>query len=112
MTSDIFYGDWKDFPSKLSPKSIDLILTSETIYRRESYPWLLDIFSHCLSDSKDSKVFLAAKDYYFGLGGSVREFSKFSMAHGWNVVCLRQFDNFEGVPRSVLQLSRSDGCLT
>lgn len=104
-----FHGDWKDFSSKLSPKSIDLILTSETIYRSESYPWLLDIFSHCLSDSKDSKVLLAAKDYYFGLGGSVREFSNFSIARGWNVTCLRQFDNFEGVPRSILQLSRS-GC--
>lgn len=99
-----FYGDWRDFPSKLSKNSFDLILTSETIYRPESYQNLLEIFSHALSLHPDARVLLAAKDYYFGLGGSVQQFSKFASSNGWNVRILRHFD--EGVPRSILELKR------
>lgn len=100
-----FYGDWKNFPKKLpEEKSFDLILTSETIYRSESYPVLLEIFSHALSTKKDARVLLAAKDYYFGLGGSVQQFSKFATSKGWNVRVLRQFS--EGVPRSILEITR------
>lgn len=99
-----FYGDWKNFPEKLPEKSFDLILTSETIYRSESYQMLLDIFSHALSDKKEARVLLAAKDYYFGLGGSVQQFIKFLSSKGWKVQILRQFS--EGVPRSILELKR------
>lgn len=99
-----YYGDWRDFPSKLSKQSFDLILTSETIYRPESYHNLLEIFSHALSLNSDARVLLAAKDYYFGLGGSVQQFSKFATKNGWNVRILRHFD--EGVPRSILELKR------
>ena len=88
----------------LSKYSFDLILTSETIYRPESYHNLLDIFSHALSLSRNARVLLAAKDYYFGLGGSTQQFSKYATANGWNVRILRHFD--EGVPRSILELRR------
>lgn len=101
-----FYGDWKDFPSKLPEKSFDLILTSETIYRQESYQTLMEIFSHSLSlKNPEARVLLAAKDYYFGLGGSVQEFCKFvGSLGGWKVEVLRHFS--EGVPRTILELKR------
>lgn len=100
-----FYGDWKYFPEKLPEKCFDLILTSETIYRSESYQILLNIFSHALSNKKEARVLLAAKDYYFGLGGSVQQFIKFASLKGWKVRILRQF--YEGVPRSILELTRT-----
>ena len=100
-----FYGDWKNFPEKLPENCFDLILSSETIYRSESYQMLLNIFSHALSNKKEARVLLAAKDYYFGLGGSVQQFIKFASLKGWNVNILRQFS--EGVPRSILELTRA-----
>jgi protein-histidine N-methyltransferase len=99
-----FYGDWKNFPEKLPKKSFDLILTSETIYRSESYQMLLDIFLDSLSDKEGARVLLAAKDYYFGLGGSVQQFINFASLKGWNIRILRQFS--EGIPRSILELKR------
>ena len=99
------YGDWSGLASKLPEKSFDLILTSETIYRVESYEILLEIFSHSLKTSPEARVLLAAKDYYFGLGGSVNQFMNAAKSKGWNVKILKHFS--EGVPRSILQLKRS-----
>jgi protein-histidine N-methyltransferase len=80
-------------------------LSSETIYRPESYEILLKIFSHSLKlSSPDSRVLLAAKDYYFGLGGSINQFINFSKLNGWNVQILKNFS--EGVPRSIIQLKK------
>jgi SAM-dependent methyltransferase len=101
-----YYGDWFGLPSQLEAKSFDLILTSETIYRTESYPALLEIFSHSLSESRDARVILAAKDYYFGLGGSVSQFIKFvESTHQWTVKILKQLTDV-GVPRSIIELRR------
>lgn len=98
------YGDWNGLIGKLPGKCFDLILTSETIYRTESYGILLKIFSHSLKESDGARVLLAAKDYYFGLGGSVNQFINVAKSDGWNVQILKHFS--EGVPRSILQLTR------
>ena len=98
------YGDWNGLIQKLPEKSFDLILTSETMYRAESYEILLKIFSHSLKTAQEARVLLAAKDYYFGLGGSVNQFINVAVAKGWNVQVLKHFS--EGVPRSILQLKR------
>lgn len=103
-TFKFYYGDWKDLPGKLPRHSFDLILTSETIYRCESYSLLLDIFDRALEPEK-GRVLLAAKDYYFGLGGSVQQFTKRASSLGWRVKLVRQFS--EGVPRSILELTRN-----
>lgn len=97
------YGDWNGLIEKLPEKFFDLILTSETIYRTESYEILLKIFSHSLRN--EARVLLAAKDYYFGLGGSVNQFINVARSKGWEVQVLKHFS--EGVPRSILELKRS-----
>lgn len=97
-----FYGDWCGLPQLLPQHAFDLILTSETIYRTESYPALLEIFRHALKPAT-GRVLLAAKDYYFGLGGSVQQFWKRASSLGWQVKLVRQFS--EGVPRSILELT-------
>jgi len=65
-----FYsGDWSFFVDSLKTK-YDVILTSETIYEEENYKSLHDILKHILADN--GFVLLAAKSYYFGVGGNVQ----------------------------------------
>lgn len=99
-----FHGNWNGLIGKLPENCFDLILTSETIYRAESYEILLKIFLYSLKESKGARVLLAAKDYYFGLGGSVSQFINVARSKGWNIEILKHFS--EGVPRSILQLTR------
>uniref|UniRef100_A0A182VV14 protein-histidine N-methyltransferase n=1 Tax=Anopheles minimus TaxID=112268 RepID=A0A182VV14_9DIPT len=69
-----FYsGDWGSFTDKYQQK-YDLILTSETIYSTKNYSKLLALFDRKLE--ADGVVYLAAKTYYFGVGGGVRLFEQ------------------------------------
>uniref|UniRef100_A0A182F4D7 protein-histidine N-methyltransferase n=2 Tax=Anopheles albimanus TaxID=7167 RepID=A0A182F4D7_ANOAL len=66
-----FSGDWASFTEKYDTK-YDIILSSETIYDTGNYRKLLDLFDRKLS--KKGAVYLAAKTYYFGVGGGTRLF--------------------------------------
>ncbi|XP_053664944.1 histidine protein methyltransferase 1 homolog [Anopheles marshallii] len=69
-----FYsGDWGCFTDKYQ-QTYDLILTSETIYSTQNYAKLLALFDRKLEP--DGVVYLAAKTYYFGVGGGVRLFEQ------------------------------------
>jgi hypothetical protein len=72
------YGDWRVMYEKnLLPNNyFNIILTSETIYNKNNYKHLLNIFKECLikKNSTSSLVLLAAKTYYFGCGGNLLEF--------------------------------------
>ncbi|XP_059048827.1 histidine protein methyltransferase 1 homolog [Achroia grisella] len=71
-----FYcGDWGSFNKKLGNCTLfDIILTSETIYNEDNYDKLIEIFLQKLS--KSGSVYVAAKTYYFGVGGGTRGFEK------------------------------------
>ncbi len=97
---DFYCGDWSGLEELLPASSFDLILTSETIYRVSNYRVLLGVFAHALTPK--GRVLVAAKDYYFGLGGSVEEFSSVARSCGWLV--RRVWTHDEGVPRSILEL--------
>ena len=73
-----FAGDW-DFFSDYSVK-YDIILTSETIYNPQCYSKLLNIFNKLLHSH--GSVFLAAKNYYFGVGGNITAFIDFVKRSG------------------------------
>ncbi|XP_052864512.1 histidine protein methyltransferase 1 homolog [Anopheles cruzii] len=68
-----FSGDWASFTERYET-TFDLILTSETIYNAQNYGKLLDLFDRKLSPG--GIVYLAAKTYYFGVGGGIRLFEK------------------------------------
>lgn len=76
------YGDWGTLVQKMSQNGcqwkhgFDVILASETIYCRESYLSFLSALKYFL-DPSGGVVYLAAKSYYFGVGGSVAEFQEF-----------------------------------
>lgn len=78
-----FYaGDWSDFTTLIKPSRgcventpYDIILTSETIYSATSQPKLLTALKN-LINPLNGVVFVAAKCYYFGVGGSVQMFQE------------------------------------
>nr|SVE83866.1 EOG090X0C09 [Daphnia pulex] len=67
-----FAGDWGPLLHKLD--KYDIILTSETIYNPENYGKLIRIFEETLK--KSGLIYVAAKHFYFGVGGNLYEFEK------------------------------------
>lgn len=53
----------------------DVILSSETIYSLDTLPVVLDTLIRLLQDKKNYLALIAAKYYYFGVGGSIKEFT-------------------------------------
>ncbi|XP_044729570.1 histidine protein methyltransferase 1 homolog [Chrysoperla carnea] len=71
-----FSGDWESFTTlRENFKKFDMILTSETIYNVDNYEKLHSVFEKTLSEN--GIIFLAAKSYYFGVGGGTRQFEEF-----------------------------------
>lgn len=70
-----FSGAWSALHPHLQQQQVpyDILLTSETIYRNDSLPSLLDLMQTACSE-KDSLCLVAAKVLYFGVGGGVSEF--------------------------------------
>lgn len=67
-------GAWSNpFIDLLPNHPIDFLITSETIYSPESLPILAETILAVLSPVKSSAL-VAAKNIYFGVGGSVIEF--------------------------------------
>lgn len=66
----------------LSPHQPSLIISSETIYSPQALPIVGEVFLGLLENAKESKVLVAAKDIYFGVGGSVNEFLAFLQRAG------------------------------
>lgn len=98
-----FYsGDWSKW-SQLTEKqdSFDIILTSETIYNPENQQKLLN----CLFDKlKPSGVALvAAKIYYFGVGGGLRQFEQL-IEKDKRFKCKIVWLSNEGVNREIIEL--------
>ena len=120
-------GSWSTYNID---RRFDLILTSETMYRPESIPDLLDVLwkAHISPPSltigatlegavheklslNDPRCYVAGKVLYFGVGGGLPDFisgledprdSKYSRRNGkWEVLK----ENSQGVIRKVLQVS-------
>ncbi|KAL0571240.1 large subunit of alpha-aminoadipate reductase, partial [Marasmius crinis-equi] len=80
-----FSGSWSTFDVDKTGGKYDLVLTSETVYRMESVPSLIDVIYHAcegqggldslkISDNPSYLCLVAAKVFYFGVGGGVSEF--------------------------------------
>lgn len=73
IEAQFYCGDWGSFVEKNDTR-FDVILTAETIYSTNSYDKLIRLFKNKLKP--DGVVLLAAKTYYFGVGGGLRLFEK------------------------------------
>lgn len=68
-------GLWgSEFCDLVSPFSPEVILTSETIYSLDSLPIVIDVLLRLFSSQSKYLGLVAAKSYYFGVGGSIKEF--------------------------------------
>jgi len=79
-STTLLAGDWSspDLLKALIPDTSDhyhLILAAETIYREDSYDAFVKLIENCLHP--DGMALIAAKRYYFGVGGGVQLFSTF-----------------------------------
>ncbi|KAF9911362.1 Histidine protein methyltransferase 1 [Linnemannia zychae] len=76
--SRFFLGDWSGLVELLGFKSdedkYDLILTSETIYAEESHEKLYATIKNSLK--RGGKALVAAKTFYFGVGGDILSFRR------------------------------------
>ncbi|PSN42083.1 hypothetical protein C0J52_13015 [Blattella germanica] len=106
-SSRFFSGDWESFMHLLSEKyaaneeKYDYILTSETIYNSDNHIKLLNVFKHCLN--VDGTVLLAAKTYYFGVGGGTRQFESL-LAEDGTMRSIVSWKCPEGVQREILRI--------
>lgn len=78
-----FYsGDWSNLARLIPSGHYDIILTSETIYNPTSQPKLLASLKHLLRP-EGGVAYVAAKSYYFGVGGCVSSFTKLVEKDGY-----------------------------
>jgi hypothetical protein len=94
--------------ASLGEKQSDVILTAESIYNSNSAQQLLEACDICLK--QHGVLLLAAKSYYFGVGGSVASFKKqidTDRRFRWEV--LTRIDDGTNNVREVLIISRSSG---
>ncbi|KAJ6591344.1 hypothetical protein B0H10DRAFT_2091467 [Mycena sp. CBHHK59/15] len=70
-----FSGSWESLTAHLgvAAKKYDVVLTSETIYRAEALPALINLMRVACAESR-YVCLVAAKILYFGVGGGVSEF--------------------------------------
>ncbi|EPS60086.1 hypothetical protein M569_14718, partial [Genlisea aurea] len=80
LETRFFSGDWGDIDRILFPANsnesdgrYDIILMSETVYSISSLPNLFKLIKKRLRKS-GGVVYMAAKKYYFGVGGGTRQF--------------------------------------
>ena len=104
-----FSGDWQSLEENFLRKEIteesakfDLILTSETIYNQENQSKLVSIFKQFLK--RDGEVLVAAKTFYFGVGGGLRQFEKLLKQENLNSEIVKTFDN-GGVKREIIRIN-------
>jgi 2-polyprenyl-3-methyl-5-hydroxy-6-metoxy-1,4-benzoquinol methylase len=97
-------GDWASYAELTKDDAkFDVILTSETIYNAENYEKLVEVFEKRLTD--DGCVFLAAKTYYFGVGGGTRQFEAYLQSRK-NFKSEVVWKNSDGVAREILKISK------
>ncbi|XP_055917499.1 histidine protein methyltransferase 1 homolog [Eupeodes corollae] len=101
-----FYsGDWLKYTELTKDdEKFDIILTSETIYNPDNQQKLLDTLDAKLSE--DGIILLAAKTYYFGVGGGLRQFEeliktdkRFQSKIVWT--------STDGLSREILEIKRN-----
>mmetsp|Transcript_40277 Transcript_40277/g.77010 ORF Transcript_40277/g.77010 Transcript_40277/m.77010 type:complete len:300 (-) Transcript_40277:373-1272(-) len=97
-------GDWSDLHKLLEEGSFDLILTADTVYSTASLHKLCSLIKHCLKP-KGGVALVAAKTFYFGVGGGTRQFEEVVKADGdMRVETVKSFADGTSNVREILKL--------
>ncbi|KAG0270629.1 Histidine protein methyltransferase 1 [Actinomortierella ambigua] len=106
--SRLIRGDWSGFVDLMGIQEhddstkYDLILTSETIYAEENHQKLYQTIKRSLK--KGGKAYVAAKSFYFGVGGDILSFQRLIEKDGaFNVRSVFSAQTF--VRREILELT-------
>ncbi|KAF9969410.1 Histidine protein methyltransferase 1 [Actinomortierella ambigua] len=106
--SKLIRGDWSGFVDLMGIQEhddstkYDLILTSETIYAEENHQKLYQTIKQSLK--KTGKAYVAAKSFYFGVGGDILSFQRLIEKDGaFNVRSVFSAQTF--VRREILELT-------
>ncbi|XP_066942892.1 histidine protein methyltransferase 1 homolog isoform X1 [Macrobrachium rosenbergii] len=102
-----YSGDWGELDKLFASKTeidhkFDFILTSETIYNQECHEKLLTLMTNNLK--QNGKILLAAKTYYFGVGGGILQFCDLIKKKG-NLNIKTVYTHEEGVKREIIELT-------
>ena len=116
-------GPWEGFFDSDNDPPYDLVLSSETIYRSESVPALINMLRHAtraalsqeasdnlpevgkLAISGPPRCLIAAKIIYFGVGGSISDF--LNQVKQSNGEATTVWEKKDGVRRAILDVSWS-----
>ncbi|CCH62188.1 hypothetical protein TBLA_0G02490 [Henningerozyma blattae CBS 6284] len=109
ITIELVSGSWgrkfSNLTENILKNSSNLVLTSETIYQPITLPVVAETILDYLRIAKDSQILVAAKDIYFGVGGSIIEFENYlEKRNNANKLNLR-IDTFKvsaGLKRSIM----------
>ncbi|KAF8880028.1 hypothetical protein BD779DRAFT_1612805 [Infundibulicybe gibba] len=96
-----FSGSWASFDAEQTGGVYHLVLSSETIYQRESLYSLLRLLEHCTGRGDQSVCLVAAKIIYFGVGGGVSEFLA-ALEHKAQVETV--WEQLSGVARRIMRV--------
>ena len=97
-------GDWDSARCLLEPASFDVILTSETIYNIEAQKSLYELMKFSIKPS--GVAFVAAKSYYFGVGGETDQLAEVVNEDGAFDIS-KVTTSSEGVKREILIMERN-----
>lgn len=118
-TNRFFSGDWGELAALMARANVpkyDIVLTAETVYSAEAQQRLFDFCASVLKppgeapSDRGGVMYVAAKTYYFGVGGSMRDFERLVQADGrFDAALVAKVD--EGVSREIMAVSwrRQDG---
>ncbi|CAG9562030.1 unnamed protein product [Danaus chrysippus] len=99
-----FYsGDWASFDKLLASEKFDIILTSETIYNQNNYEKLIKLFENRLN--VNGVVYVAAKTYYFGVGGGTRQFE--TAVHKSSLKSEVVWKTSSGIQREIIKITNA-----
>lgn len=107
ISLDFFWGSWSAVQtpgpqSPIKPGSVDVVLTSETIYQAENIPSLLRLLRQWLKWPQ-ALCLIAAKKVYFGLSGGEFCFTDQAERAGGSIEELAAV-SAAGVDRTILRL--------
>jgi len=113
ITLDFVSGGWgTEMAELLKPTSpYDLVLGSETIYSPSTTPLFADVLLGVLKGGEGSGL-VAAKQIYFGVGGSVTDFVNLVRSKDSNVqIRVVREEKEVGVGRSIVEISNKSSRL-
>lgn len=108
-----FAGSWDALPALLARQGLtqtyDLVLTAETIYSLEAMRSLYGAIKACLRPGSGAAL-VAAKSYYFGVGGGTAAFARLVAADGcYDCATVAVLDDGLSNKREILALTPRRG---